>query len=315
MKLGAERFDGEVGIVAAFVGCAENGDQLTGETFCEDERSRAHQRFGNQQHGEQLPHARFLFRTHVVADDGNTACRHADHDGNDNLEELHHDAHHRHGDLGVLLLPEHRIQRAVLTKHIVDGCHRRHKADLGEEAGNAQRQHLSADIPAQGIVAERGLDDFHVQQIPDGERGRRHLTDHRRHGRAHHAPFEAEDENRVEDDVDDGTGQRGDHGKFRVSVCADDGVHRLSEHIKRNAQRDIEEIFLRVTEGFLIDRAAEHGDDAVGKKEIHDGQDEAARHGQHNGVADAAFGFVDFVSAQRHADKGTTAIADHDGYR
>ena len=70
-----------------------------------------------------------------------------------------------------------------------------------------------------------------------------------------------------------------------------------------------------MTEGLSVDRAAEHGDDAVGKDEIHDGQNEAARHGQHNGVADAALGFVDFVSAQRHADKGTAAIADHDGYR
>ena len=217
--------------------------------------------------------------------------------------------------MGVLLLPEHRIQRAVLTEHVVDGRHCRHKADLGEKAGDAQRQRLPADVSVQGIVAGRGLDDFHVQQIPDGERGRRHLTDHRRHGRAHHAPFEAEDENRVEDDVDDGAGQRGDHGKFRVSVCADDGVHRLSEHIKRNTERDIEEILLRMTEGLLVDRAAEHGDDAVGKDEIHDGQDEAACHGQHNGVADAALGFADFVSAQCHADKGTAAIADHDGYR
>ena len=314
-EIGAERFDGEVGIVAAFVGCAENGNQLTGETFRQNERSRAHQRLGSQQHGEQLPHAHLLSRAHVVTDDGNAARRHADHDGNDDLEELHHDAHYRHGDLGVLRLPEHRIQRAVLTEHVVDGRHCRHKADLGEKAGDAQRQRLPADVPVQGIVAGRGLDDFHVQQIPDGERGRRHLTDHRRHGRAHHAPFEAEDENRVEDDVDDGAGQRGDHGKFRVSVCADDGVHRLPEHIERNTERDIEEIFLRTAEGFLVDRAAEHGDDAVGKDEIHDGQDEAACHGQHNGVADAALGLADFASAQRHADKSAAAVADHDGDR
>ena len=54
-----------------------------------------------------------LSRAHVVTDDGNAARRHADHDGNDDLEELHHDAHYRHGDLGVLRLPEHRVQRAV----------------------------------------------------------------------------------------------------------------------------------------------------------------------------------------------------------
>ena len=49
-EIGAECLDGEIGIVAALVGRAENGDQLTGETFRQNERGRAHQRLGSQQH-------------------------------------------------------------------------------------------------------------------------------------------------------------------------------------------------------------------------------------------------------------------------
>ena len=42
-----------------------------------------------------------------------------------------------------------------------------------------------------------------------------------------------------------GACQGGDHGKSGIAVGADDGVHGLPEHIKGNAQGDIEEIFLR----------------------------------------------------------------------
>ena len=161
-----------------------------GKALCQNQRHRAHQRLGHQQLGEQLPHTELFLRTHVVAHDGDAACRHAHHDGDDDLEELHHDAHHRHGDLRVLLLPEHSVQRAVFAEHIVDGRHSRHEADLGEKAGDAQRQHPPADAPAQGIVAGGGLDDLHVQQIPHRKNRREHLPDDRGNRRAHHAPFE-----------------------------------------------------------------------------------------------------------------------------
>ena len=38
----------------------------------------------------------------------------------------------------------------------------------------------------------------------------------------------------------------------------DDRVHRLTEHIKRDAERDIEEILLRVMKGLLVHRTAKH---------------------------------------------------------
>ena len=108
-----------------------------------------------------------------------------------------------------------------------------------------------------------------MQQIPHGKQCRCYLPDDRCDSRAHHAPLEDKDEDGVEDDVDDRARQRGDHGKPRAAVCTDDGVHGLAEHIKRDPQRDIEEVFLRAAEGFFIDRTAEHGNDAVRKDQIH----------------------------------------------
>ena len=155
---------------------------------------------------------------------------------------------------------------------------------------------------------------FILQQIPHCKDRREHLPDHRRNSRAHHAPLEAEDENRVKDDVDDSARQRGDHGKLGVAVRADDGVHGLSEHIERNAQRNIEEVFLRMMKGLLIDRAAEHGNNAVRKKQIHRRQAQGCwQQISTTALPTLRLAFSTFVSAQRHADKGAAAVADHDG--
>ena len=115
-----------------------------------------------------------------------------------------------------------------------------------------------------------------MQQIPQCKDRREHLTDDRGHCRTHHAPFEYKDKNGVEDDVDDGARQRGDHGELGIAVGADDGVHGLPKHIEWDAHGDVEEVFLRVVEGLLIHRAAEHGDDGVCENEVYRRQDKAA---------------------------------------
>ena len=239
-----------------------------------------------------------FLRTHVIAHDGDAARRHAHHDGDDDLEEFHDDAHHRHGDLGILLLAEHRVQGPVFAQHVVDGRHGRHQADLGEEAGDAQRQHPAADLPLQGEVPAAGADDLHMKQIPHRKGRRCHLANHRGHRRAHHAPLAAEDENRVQDDVQHRPGQGGDHGEAGAAVGPDHRVHGLAEHIEGDAQGDVEEIFPRVAEGLLVDGAAEHGDDAVGEEQVHRRQHQAGGHGQHHGVAHAAAGPLAVTAAQ-----------------
>ena len=50
-------------------------------------------------------------------------------------------------------LPEHRVQSAVLSQHIVDGGHGGHQTDLGEEAGDAQCQHPGAELAMEREIA------------------------------------------------------------------------------------------------------------------------------------------------------------------
>ena len=152
-----------------------------------------------------------------------------------------------------------------------------------------------------------------MKQIPHRKKRRCHLANHRGHRRAHHAPLAAEDENRVQDDVQHRPGQGGDHGEAGAAVGPDHRVHGLAEHIKRDAQGDVEEILLRTAESLLVDGAAEHGDDAVGEDQIHRRQHQAGGHGQHHGVAHAAAGPLAVTAAQGHADKGAAAVPHHHG--
>ena len=129
-KIRAECLDRKVRVVAALVRRAEDGDELTREALGQDERDGADDRLAEQELCKEFTHARLFPRAHVVTYDGNAARRHADDDGNDDLEELHHNADDGHRDLRVLLLREYLIQRAVLAQHVVDGRHRRDKANL-----------------------------------------------------------------------------------------------------------------------------------------------------------------------------------------
>lgn len=169
--------------------------------------------------------------------------------------------------------------------------------------------------PVQCKVGGCGLDALHVQQIPDGKRGRHDLPDDRCDSRAHHAPLETKDKYRVEDDIGDCARQSGDHGKRWASVRTDDGIHGLAEHIKRKAQRDVKEILLCKAEGLRVDRTAEHRKNAVRKTQIQHSQNKASGRDQHDGVADAAPCCIGFAAAQRHADKGAAAVAHHDRNR
>ena len=114
-----------------------------------------------------------------------------------------------------------------------------------------------------------------MAQIPDRKDGSQDLADHRRHRGSHHAPVKSEDENRVQNDVDHRARQRGYHGESRTSVRPDDRIHGLPEHIKRDSKRNIEEVFLRIPEGFFIYPAAEQGQYPIPEYQINDRQHNA----------------------------------------
>ena len=156
-------------------------------------------------------------------------------------------------------------------------------------------------------------DDPAVEQIPDGQRRRQRLPEHGRNGRAHHAPLADEQKDRVEDDIHDGPGQRGEHGKARTAIGADHRVHGLSEHIKRDAERDPEEIFLRKAERLVIHPSAENSQKRIAQQQVDRHQDKARGHGQHNGISRAARGVLRPPLPETQADEGAAAVADHDG--
>ena len=92
----------------------------------------------------------------------------------------------------------------------------------------------------------------------------------------HHAPAADEDEDGIQKDIHHRSGQRGYHGEAGSAAGPDDGVHGLTEHIEGDAQRDVEEILLRIAEGLGIDGAAEHGQDLIGKQQVQRRQHQTA---------------------------------------
>ena len=111
--------------------------------------------------------------------------------------------------------------------------------------------------------------------------------------------------------------QRGEHGEPGVAVRPDNGVHGLPEHIKRDAQRDIKEIFAGMAESLGVDGAAENADDGRGKRQIQRRQHHAAAHRHHHRVAHAALGGARLLPAKADAHIGAAAVTDHhrDGQR
>lgn len=124
----------------------------------------------------------------------------------------------RVGNLGIAFLREDHIHRAVLRQHIVDGRHSSNQTDLGQEAGDAQCEGSAADFAGQPVVLLSRLNVLHIEEIPDRENGGCDLANDRGHSRTHHPPPEDENENGIQDDVDEGAGQGGGHGEFRVPI-------------------------------------------------------------------------------------------------
>lgn len=138
-----------------------------------------------------------------------------------------------------------------------------------------------------------------------------HLSNDSCHSSTHHAPAEQENENGVKDDVDDRARQRGDHGKFRVSICPDNGVHGLTKHIKGDSRGDVEEILPGMMKDLGIDGAAEHGNDGIRENQVNCGEHQSADHRHDHGVAHAASGGFGILFSQADADEGAAAVTDH----
>ena len=126
-QVDAERFDCKIGVIDALIRRAEYLYQELREQLYDQQGDRTDDGFRDQQLCEQRLDAAMQLCSHIEADDRNTARRHSDDDGDHDLEELHHDTDDRHRYLRVLLLREDRIDRTVLSDHVVDRHHRRYQ--------------------------------------------------------------------------------------------------------------------------------------------------------------------------------------------
>lgn len=134
-----------------------------------------------------------------------------------------------------------------------------------------------------------------MEQIPEGHHGRYYLTQDSGHSGTYHTPSENKDKDGVQDNVDHGSRQSADHGKLRISVCTDDGIHGLTEHIEGDSQGNIEKVLLGMIKGLLIYGSAKHGNDLVGKKQVNGSQDKADGHHHEHRVSYTSFCGMGFI--------------------
>ena len=124
--------------------------------------------FASEKTGEQFSDPPVELRSHIEAHDGDAAGSHADDDGDNDLEELHDDAHHRHGDLRILFLTEDGVKGAVFANHVVDGRHGRYQRDLRQKAAKSQGKGAADDLILQAEVGELERYNSCPEEVADG---------------------------------------------------------------------------------------------------------------------------------------------------
>ena len=67
-----------------------------------------------------------------------------------------------------------------------------------------------------------------------------------------------------------------------------------------------------MTEGLLVDRAAEHGDDLVSENQIDSGEDQAGRHAEKDRIADTSARLLSLLPPKTDRDERAAAVSHHD---
>ena len=167
----------------------------------------------------------------VEGDNGNGGIVQAEQRHKEEALELEIDAEHVHGDLAVL--------RAELVKHLVD-ANVHHRANAGhDDGGHAYRQNRAHNVLLGLEVPQTQLDIGVEFQIENDRQGGCHpLTDDRCQRRTGDAELgegtQTENQAGIQDDVDDGAGALGHHGKHGAAR----GLQQpLRQHLYENTQR------------------------------------------------------------------------------
>ena len=151
-----------------------------------------------------------------------------------------------------------------------------------------------------------------MAHVPDAQDGGEDLPHHGGDCRAHHAPVEAEDKNRVKDHVHHSAEGCGHHGKPGVSVRPDDGIHALAEDIERDADGDPEKVLSAIRKGLCIDPPAEQGEQHVFQQQVNHRDSNADGDAEDNRIPHGALRVFGPPRTETQRDIGARAVTDHD---
>ncbi len=247
-----------------------------------------------------------VFRPEIVAVDGLNGRGDADEHGVGNLVNFHHHAVNGEGHVAAVdrggAVDAHKIVEHNLHQCGQYLCQKTWEAQLYYPKGQGSRR-------AQGIPCEaHGLE---PAQVEKAQASCDDFADDRGDPRTDDAHMQAEDKNRIEDDIDGGAGHHAFHRVFRRTVGPNHGSKGGADELKGKADGDGPE----VGEGFVVGRVrgAEKSHDPRREQGADDGHDEAAHDDPGDTVAEDAIRRILIFSPQAQADVGGAAVAEHKG--
>ena len=196
--------------------------------------------------------------------------------------DLHHDARSRQRNISAVdgLGP-------VLGQQVVGQGHHDGNGKLGDEAAQAKDHNVAAGF---GIQAEGGFiqaDRFKPGHVGNGYHERSNLADDCGNGGTLDSHLKGKDKHGVQNHVENGSDDHGEHGILGTAVRPDHRVNGAGNHHERKSNADDPAIFQRI--GTQCIRGTEQRKDRVNEDQEYSGQDDAD-YGHHGyGVADSCF--------------------------
>ena len=267
-QVDTEAFHRKFRIIRALVRRSEDADELGREAFHNERCCQSNHCLRGQQIGKQFSSPVLPPCSNVVSHHRNTSCggSHSHRDGD--LEELHHDSQYSQRNLHVLRLPEDRVQSGVFHAHVLHRRHGDHQGNLGQKAGKAKGQKTFHQTSPDSQTAPLQFHSLHVKQIPHREDCGQDLPHDRGDCSSHHSHFQRIDKNRIQNQIRQCSEHCGKHSELGASVRADDGIHRLPEHIERDTQRNPEKVFVCARTGSFVHLPSEHGQDGIHENQV-----------------------------------------------
>ena len=258
-------------------------------------------------HVKCLLDALVVLRAEIIAVDRLNSGRDAHKHGVGDLVDLHHHAVDRQRNIAAIdgggsIGPHEVVQRDLHQ----GGEH------LGEQTGKAQGQNAAGQRPSGTQCVPPDMDRFKVAQVAQAQAAGYHLPDHRGDPGPHHAHFQRENEDGVQDQVDDGSRHHALHHVLGRAVRPDDGGKRGTEQLEGDAPGDGTHIGQRF--GVGSHRRAKEHHNLRGKDAADQGGQQAAGYNEGECMADGVVRLPLFLPPQAQADIGGAAVSQQQGH-